>query len=144
VSGEIKLAYLALGSNVGDREIYLANARAGINELPLTQIVAESAVEETDPIGSPGQGRYLNQMLAVKTALSPHDLLYGLHDIERANGRVRNERWGARTLDIDIVLYGNEHIDEDDLKIPHVELKNRDFWQRELQELGVNMRSHAL
>jgi 2-amino-4-hydroxy-6-hydroxymethyldihydropteridine diphosphokinase len=132
-------AYIALGSNLGDRAAYLARARAAIGALPHTRLVGESDVEETSPIGPPGQGPYLNQMLAVETTLAPTDLLARLLEIERANGRHRAARWGARTLDLDIVRYGNRAIAEPGLTIPHPELPNRDFWQREL----VQLRSHS-
>jgi 2-amino-4-hydroxy-6-hydroxymethyldihydropteridine diphosphokinase len=72
----------------------------------------------------------------LETRLDPHGLLAALQEIERARGRVRTERWGARTLDLDIVTYGERRIQEPDLVVPHPELPNRDFWQRELLELA--------
>jgi len=77
-------------------------------------------------------------MLLVETSLAPHALLEELLAIERAAGRVRRERWGPRTLDCDIVLYGARRIRERDLVVPHVELPNREFWQRELRQLGID------
>ena len=77
-------------------------------------------------------------MLLVETALEPRELLDALLAVERAEGRVRRERWGPRTLDCDIVLYGDRRIRERDLTVPHVELPNRAFWQRELGELGID------
>jgi len=94
-------------------------------------------MEETAPLGSVPQARYLNQMVAVETSLSPRALLDALLDIERAEGRVRAERWGPRTLDLDIVRFGAQIVNEPGLTLPHPELPNRDFWQRELAELGV-------
>lgn len=129
------MAYVALGSNLGDRSAYLAVARREIAALPGCALLDASAVEETAPIGPPGQPPYLNQMLAVRTSLSPVALLEALLDIERRAGRVRGERWGARTLDCDIVRFGDETIDLPRLRIPHPELANRDFWRRELAEL---------
>jgi 2-amino-4-hydroxy-6-hydroxymethyldihydropteridine diphosphokinase len=129
------IAYIALGSNLGDRAAYLARARSALAALPDTRVVGESDVEETAPIGPPGQGPYLNQMVAIETMLTPTDLLARLLDIERANGRHRAERWGARTLDLDIVRYGDRAIAEPGLTIPHPELPHRDFWQRELAQL---------
>ena len=131
------VAYLALGSNLGDRQEHLRVARERIAGLAQTRIVAESAVEETEPIGPSGQGRYLNQMIAVETSLEPQTLLAELQEIERARGRVRDEHWGPRTLDIDIVLIEGLTRDEPELTIPHPELARRDFWLRELAQVRV-------
>ncbi len=87
------------------------------------------------------QGPYLNQMLLVETALAPRALLEALQAVERAAGRVRRERWGPRTLDLDIVLIAGEAVSEPGLTVPHPEIAKRDFWQRELQELGIDWRS---
>ncbi|HWZ58823.1 MAG TPA: 2-amino-4-hydroxy-6-hydroxymethyldihydropteridine diphosphokinase [Gemmatimonadaceae bacterium] len=132
---EPTIAYVALGSNLGDRAAYLARARDAIAALPDTRLVGESDVEETAPIGPPGQGPYLNQMVAIETMLTPADLLARLFEIERANGRERTVRWGSRTLDLDIVRYGDRAVTEPGLTIPHPELPHRDFWQRELAQL---------
>jgi 2-amino-4-hydroxy-6-hydroxymethyldihydropteridine diphosphokinase len=104
----IDVAYIALGSNVGDRHAYLARARAAIGSLSRTLIVGESSIEETAPIGPVAQGPYLNQMVAVETSLSPHELLAELQAIETREGRVRAERWGPRTLDLDIVRFRDQ------------------------------------
>lgn len=128
------VAYVALGSNLGDRDAYLAVARAGIARLPQTRIVAATAVEETEPIGPP-QPRYLNQMIAIETELSPRDLLGALLAIEEKRGRVRRGKWGPRTLDLDIVKYEHQTVDDEALQVPHPGLRDRDFWQRELAEL---------
>jgi 2-amino-4-hydroxy-6-hydroxymethyldihydropteridine diphosphokinase len=131
-------AYVALGSNLGDRAGYLAAARAALAALPDTSVVAVSAVEETAPLAGMAQPAYLNQMVLLETRLGPRELLEACQAIEQAQGRVRGERWGARTLDVDIVRYGRRRVAEPDLIIPHPELPNRDFWLRELAEL----RSH--
>ena len=128
-------AFIALGSNLGDREGHLAAARAALAALPRTRLVAASRVEETAPLGGMDQPRYLNQMVALETALEPRALLAACQAIERSRGRVRTERWGARTLDLDIVRYGDRRVAEPDLIIPHPGLPHRDFWQRELAEL---------
>lgn len=128
-------AYVALGSNLGDRQGHLAFARRAVGELPGTVIVAESSVEETPPFGPPGQGPYLNQMLAIETDLEPHALLRALQEIERRAGRVRAERWGPRTLDLDIVKFAKQSVSDAELTAPHPGLPDRDFWQRELAEL---------
>lgn len=126
---------MALGSNVGDRDAHLAHARERLGGLPDTRMVAASRVEETAPLGPVAQGPYLNQMVLLETSLSPADLLAQCRAIEAERGRERRERWGPRTLDIDIVRYGARIVREPDLTIPHPELPNRDFWQREIAEL---------
>jgi len=133
-------AYVALGSNLGDRAGHLAAAREALATLPDTEVVAVSAVEETAPLAGMPQPPYLNQMVLLETRLTPRELLEAAHEIERARGRVRGERWGARTLDVDIVRYGRRRVTEPDLIIPHPELPNRDFWQRELAELQAHER----
>jgi 2-amino-4-hydroxy-6-hydroxymethyldihydropteridine diphosphokinase len=133
-------AYIALGSNLGDRAGHLAAARAALAALPRTRVVAESRLEETAPLGGMEQPAYLNQMLLLETALEPRALLAACQAIERSRGRVRGERWGARTLDLDIVRYGHRRIAEPDLIIPHPELPKRDFWIRELAELEAHER----
>ena len=135
--------YVAPGSNVGDRAAHLAHARARLNELPDSRVLAVSRVEETGPIGGGGGGGggpvaqppYLNQMVLLETTLAPADLLRQCRAIEAERGRERRERWGPRTLDLDIVRYGARIVREPDLMIPHPELEHRDFWQREIAEL---------
>ena len=131
------VAYIALGSNVGDRIGHLSRARSALAVLPHSRIVAESSIEETAPIGPVEQGAFLNQMVALETSLSPADLLRELQRIERHEGRERTLRWGPRTLDLDIVRFDRQTVSEPSLIVPHPELQNRDFWRRELAELGV-------
>jgi 2-amino-4-hydroxy-6-hydroxymethyldihydropteridine diphosphokinase len=131
-------AYIALGSNLGDRAEHLAAARAALAALPRTRLVAESRVEETAPLAGMEQPAYLNQMVLLETALEPRALLAACQAIERSRGRVRGEHWGPRTLDLDIVRYGHRRIADPDLIIPHPELLNRDFWIRELAELEAH------
>lgn len=138
MAGSRQRAYVALGSNLGDRHAHLEAARAAISLLPGTEIVAESSIEETAPLGGMAQPPYLNQMVALDTALAPRDLLAALQDIEGRAGRIRTSHWGPRTLDLDIVRYGEQRIAEPDLIIPHPELPNRDFWLRELAELRTH------
>jgi 2-amino-4-hydroxy-6-hydroxymethyldihydropteridine diphosphokinase len=133
-------AYIALGSNLGDRQEHLAAARAALAALPATRLVAASSVEETEPLAGMDQPPYLNQMVLLETSLEPRALLAACQAIERSRGRVRAEHWGARTLDLDIVRYGGRRIADSDLIIPHPELPNRDFWIRELAELEPHER----
>ncbi len=131
----IDVAYIALGSNIGDRHAHLAGARAALASMSGSELVGESSIEETEPLGGLPQDNYLNQMIALETTLSPRELLRRLHDIERSLGRARHERWASRTIDLDIVCFERQSVDEPDLRVPHAELPNRDFWQRELAEL---------
>jgi 2-amino-4-hydroxy-6-hydroxymethyldihydropteridine diphosphokinase len=126
------VAYIALGSNLGQREVFLAQARRAIAALAGTRVLGQTAAEETAPIGPVAQGPFLNQMIAIETDLSPQDLLVELKRIEAAAGRVRKERWGPRTLDLDIVLFEKQSVHEPGLTVPHPELSNRNFWLREL------------
>ncbi|HJU89641.1 MAG TPA: 2-amino-4-hydroxy-6-hydroxymethyldihydropteridine diphosphokinase [Gemmatimonadaceae bacterium] len=129
------VAYVALGSNLGDRHAMLAAARAALAALPDSRVLAESSIEETAPVGGVPQPAYLNQMIALETSLAPRALLAALQAIESSAGRTRDVRWGPRTLDLDIVCFERQTVRETDLTVPHPELPNRDFWQRELAEL---------
>lgn len=133
-------AFVALGSNLGDRAAQLAAARDGLGSLPETQLIGASRVEETEPLGGLAQPPYLNQMVRLRTRLDPRQLLQACHRLEAAAGRDRagEGRWGSRLLDLDIVLFGGRRIAEPGLTIPHPELPNRAFWRRELAELGCH------
>ena len=134
-----ELVYVALGSNLGDRAAHLAYARNRLGTLPDTRVAASSRIEETAPIGPVPQGAFLNQMVLLETTLAPRDLLGHLHAIEAERGRERQAgvRWGPRTLDLDIIRWGQRRVHEPDLTIPHPELPHRDFWQREMAELDA-------
>lgn len=136
-------AYIALGSNVGEREEHLAAARRALAELAGVVVIAESEIEETEPLGGLPQGNFLNQMIAIRTELNPHALLSHLQRIERDGGRVRDERWGPRTIDLDIVGMDGVMCNDPDLALPHPELCNRGFWRRELAELAELQRPVA-
>ena len=129
------IAYVALGSNLGQREVFLAKARDAIARLAGTRVLSQTEVLETAPIGPIAQGPFLNQMIAIETVLAPSELLAELQRIEVDAGRVRDARWGPRTLDLDIVLFEKQAVREPGLTVPHPELSNRDFWLRELSEL---------
>jgi 2-amino-4-hydroxy-6-hydroxymethyldihydropteridine diphosphokinase len=133
-------AFVALGSNLGDRDAYLAQARTALAALPDTELVAASRLEETAPLGPVPQPPYLNQMVLLHTALTPRALLEACLAIERAAGRERRERWGPRTLDLDLVRVGGRTLNDPDLRLPHPEIPHRAFWQRELVELSPHVR----
>jgi 2-amino-4-hydroxy-6-hydroxymethyldihydropteridine diphosphokinase len=128
-------AFLGLGSNMGQRERHLQEAVEY-----LTGVVAVSSVFETDPVGGPGgQGAYLNLVLELETDLTPHQLLGVCHRLEAAAGRVRSERWGPRTLDVDILLYGDRVLDEPDLQVPHPRMWSRRFVMAPLAEIAPDL-----
>ncbi|MEP6992129.1 MAG: 2-amino-4-hydroxy-6-hydroxymethyldihydropteridine diphosphokinase [bacterium] len=129
------VALVALGSNLGDRDAYLAAARNALSLVPGVRLLAATAVEETSPLGGSCQGPYRNQMLALETSLTPSGLLDCLQLIERRLGRVRAARWGSRTIDLDIVRFGDVTCVTDTLTLPHSGLADRDFWQREVAAL---------
>lgn len=130
------IAFVALGSNVGDRRQHLADALSRMADIEGASVIGASAIEETEPLGPVQQPPYLNQIVALRTSLSPPDMLTELHRIERQGGRVRSLRWGPRTIDLDIVKYARTTWNSSELQVPHTELANRDFWQRELAELA--------
>ena len=132
-----EIAYIALGSNLGDRRAYLERARDAIAAIPECRVVGVTQIEETEPLGGLAQPRYLNQMLAVETTLDPSDLLVELHRIEADAGRVRSARWESRTLDLDIVRFNDRVMNTADLVVPHPGLADRPFWQREVAELDA-------
>lgn len=128
-------AFLALGSNLGDREATLRQAVSALDE-----VVAVSAVYETDPVGGPGvQGPYLNAVVELETERSPRALLAECQRLEAAASRVRLERWGPRTLDVDVLLVGDLVVDEEDLVVPHPRLWERRFVLAPLADLAPEL-----
>lgn len=116
-------AFLGLGSNLGDRWAHLRAAVAG-----LPDVTAVSAVYETEPVGGPpGQGPYLNAVVELDTELSPHQLLEVARRLEEGSGRVRGERWGPRSLDVDVLMVGDLVVEEPELTVPHPRLWERSF-----------------
>lgn len=127
------VAAVAIGSNLGDR---IANLRFAVGELSsLGTIVALSSVYETAPIGGPEQGPYLNAVATIETDLEPHALLDALLAIESEAGRLRTIRWGPRTLDLDVILYGREEVDDERLTVPHPRFAERRFVLEPLLEV---------
>jgi 2-amino-4-hydroxy-6-hydroxymethyldihydropteridine diphosphokinase len=127
-------AFLGLGSNLGDRRAHL---RTAIASLP--DVVAVSDVYETDPVGGPEQGRYLNLVVQLDTDLDPHALLGVCHRIESAAGRVRDVRWGPRTLDVDILWIDGIAVDTPDLQVPHPRMTERRFVLEPLADLDPSL-----
>ncbi|MEP1469696.1 MAG: 2-amino-4-hydroxy-6-hydroxymethyldihydropteridine diphosphokinase [Halieaceae bacterium] len=129
-------AYIGLGANLDNPAEQLSSAVAAIDALPQSSIQAISSVYSSPPMGPRDQPDYLNAVLALNTLLTPRDLLASLQAIEDAQGRQRGERWGPRTLDLDILLYGDEVIAETLLQIPHPGLQLRDFVLQPLLEIA--------
>lgn len=120
-------AYLSIGSNIGDREQFLKNAVKKLDNRSDSFVTKVSAFIETEPYGNVQQDKFLNGCLELRTLLAPSELLKRVNEIEQEEGRVRTLHWGPRTLDIDILLYDNETVYTDDLKIPHIDMHNRMF-----------------
>ncbi len=120
-------AYLGLGSNLGDRLEHLQRALDALGAADGIEVVAVSSVYETAPVGGPAQDDFLNAVVAVDTDLAPPALLAVGMTLEARESRVRTVRWGPRTLDVDILLYGDEHVDAPDLQIPHPRMHERGF-----------------
>jgi 2-amino-4-hydroxy-6-hydroxymethyldihydropteridine diphosphokinase len=133
--GPVRRAYLGLGSNLGDRAAHLQAAVAGLAAADGVTVAAVSSVYVTDPVGGPDQPDYLNAVVAVDTDRTPRELLELAQRLEDEAGRVRGERWGPRTLDVDVLLVGDEEVDEPDLTVPHPRLYERAFVMVPLAEL---------
>ena len=131
---------VGLGSNLGDREATLAAAITELARLPETTVLARSRTLETAPVGGPPQGPFLNGAVRLATALPPAALLASLLAIERAHGRVRRERWGPRTLDLDLLWIRDRVVDEPGLCVPHPRLGERIFALAPLVELVEDAR----
>lgn len=131
--------YLSLGSNMGDKQLYLDNAIGLLREKFGISKVEVSSYYVTDPIGYVDQDAFMNIAAYVETSLSPRKLLEACQEVEQALNRVRIIHWGPRTIDVDILLFDDLSMDTDDLIIPHKEMTNRGFVLLPLQELNPNI-----
>lgn len=138
-----KTAYIGLGSNLGDRERTLRNALEKLDERADVKVVQVSEFRETEPVGGPPQGNFVNGAAELRTTLEPGELVEVLHEVEAEFGRTREVRWGPRTLDMDLLLYADRHIDTPDLKVPHPRLHTRRFVLEPLWDLCPN-REHPV
>lgn len=120
-------ACIGLGANLGDAEATLRAAVTALRHLPGTRLQALSSLYRSAPVGPSGQDDYLNAVACIETGLAPHALLQALQAIETSHGRLRDVRWGPRTLDLDLLLYGNDRIHSADLIVPHPEMTRRNF-----------------
>ncbi|GGF86197.1 2-amino-4-hydroxy-6-hydroxymethyldihydropteridine diphosphokinase [Alteromonas lipolytica] len=135
-----QIAYIGLGSNLGDSVSQLVSALCAISELADTQVLKASSFYQSKPMGPQDQPVYVNAVARISTALAPHELLAALQKIEHYHGRVREgERWGPRTLDLDILLYGDESVKTPDLTIPHIGMAEREFVLVPLFEIASEM-----
>ncbi len=121
------LAYIGLGSNMDDPQQQIEQALREISELPQTRLVSTSQLYRTRPVGPQDQPDFVNGVCAVESTLAPMELLQSLQKIEQRHGRTREQHWGPRTLDLDILLYGNECISFDALQVPHPRMAERNF-----------------
>jgi 2-amino-4-hydroxy-6-hydroxymethyldihydropteridine diphosphokinase len=138
-------AYVGLGSNLGDRQGALKAALRALTEVEGVEVVAVSGFHETEPVGGPpGQGMYLNAAAHLRVAVSADELLERLLTIERRLGRVRGERWGPRTIDLDLLLYDDLVVVTERLTVPHPRLHERRFVLEPLAEIARDVRHPAL
>lgn len=133
-------AFLALGSNLGDRAAILKGARQMLHVPPERCVTTASALYETEPVGGPeGQSPYLNAVLKIQTSLTAADLLAAGLEVEQHFGRRRQERWGARSLDIDLLFFGDRVFRKPELTVPHPRLHQRAFVLVPLDELAPDL-----
>jgi 2-amino-4-hydroxy-6-hydroxymethyldihydropteridine diphosphokinase len=139
----VRRAYFGLGSNLGDRLARLQGAVSGLATTPGITVTAVSPVYETAPVGGPAQPDYFNAVVAVDTSLSARALLEHAQRLENEAGRVRGVRWGPRTLDVDVLLVGDERVAEPDLVIPHPRMTTRAFVTVPLADLEPAWRARV-
>ncbi|MBS9433633.1 2-amino-4-hydroxy-6-hydroxymethyldihydropteridine diphosphokinase [Photorhabdus hainanensis] len=132
--------YIAVGSNLAEPMQQVKNALAALRDLPETEFIACSSLYRTKPMGPQNQSDFLNAAVALETSLTPEELLNHTQAIELAQGRVRkDERWGPRTLDLDIMLFGDQVINTERLTVPHYGLKQREFMLYPLAEIAPDL-----
>jgi 2-amino-4-hydroxy-6-hydroxymethyldihydropteridine diphosphokinase len=135
----VPTAYIGIGSNLGDRDAFIRRALELLRGEQGIEVAAVSSVRETDPIGVVDQPRFLNAAARLETELRPPQLLARLLAVEQRLGRVRAERYGPRTIDLDLLLYGDEIVDEPGLRVPHPRLAERRFVLEPLAELDSEL-----
>ncbi len=130
------LAYVGLGANLGDPRLQLQEALARLADSEEIEVVKVSSFYLNPPLGPPDQPWYVNAVAQIRTRLTPEELLRVLHRVEREMGRFRQERWGPRLIDLDLLLYGGEILSGPDLKVPHPEMQHRSFVLVPLAEIA--------
>lgn len=133
--------FVALGSNLGDRRAHIGAAVGALSRLPGTEVTRVSTIIETEPVGPAGQQRYLNGVAQIRTSLGPRELLTHMLGIELERGRDRaaSPRWGSRTLDLDLLVFGERVIQEPGLSVPHPRLRERLFVLEPLFEIAPGL-----
>lgn len=131
--------YIALGSNIRQPYVQIKNAILALNELPDTEVLVNSGYFKSKPMGPKDQPDYINAVVKIDTALSPFELLKNCQLIEQQQGRVKTRHWGERSIDLDILLYGDEKIDSDHLMLPHPGICLRDFVYLPLLKLNPDV-----
>jgi 2-amino-4-hydroxy-6-hydroxymethyldihydropteridine diphosphokinase len=132
----VSRVFIGVGSNLGDREFLIRKAIESLRDLPHTVVARVSSLYDTAPVGVEDQPAYLNAVVWLETSLLPRELLWQLLLIEKRMGRVRTQRWGPRPIDLDLLFYGREIIDEPDLTVPHPEAHRRAFVLIPLAEIA--------
>jgi 2-amino-4-hydroxy-6-hydroxymethyldihydropteridine diphosphokinase len=123
----MKRVFVGIGSNLGDREFLIRKAVEGLRDIPHTSVLRVSSLYDTDPVGDLDQPAYLNAVAWLESELDARTLLWHLLLIEKRMGRVRSQRWGPRSIDLDLLFHGDSIIDEPDLQVPHPEAHRRAF-----------------
>ena len=136
---EISRAYIGLGSNLGDPISQVKSAITALEGLEDVSVIACSSLYASPPMGPQDQPDYINAVVELETVLSPHQLLEQLQAIEQQQGRVRHRHWGERTLDLDLLLYGQENINDDVLQVPHPGIALRSFVLYPLAEIALDL-----
>lgn len=133
------VAYLGIGSNLGNREKNIKQAVKKLKDTKEIKVIKVSSLIETEAVGGPAQGKFLNGAVAVKTTLSPLKLLKELKNIEKFLGRKKTVRFGPRIIDLDILLYGDRRVRQKNLVIPHLRMFKRDFVLAPLNEIAPSL-----
>ena len=136
---QLVVAYIGLGSNLEQPLEQVQTALSELDELPQTRLLQSSSLYRSDPMGPADQPDYINAVAAVETSLTPDELLSELQNLEATHQRVRKERWGPRTLDLDLLLYGNVCINSEHLTVPHPGLSERNFVLMPLFEIAPDL-----
>ena len=132
-------AYIALGSNLDDPRQHVLTAIDELDVLPFTRVTAKSNLHQTKPLGPQDQPDFINAVVAIATQLAPLALLHECLNLEIRHGRARRERWGPRTLDLDLLLYGDLHLTLPELVIPHPHMYEREFVLKPLAEIAPEL-----
>lgn len=138
-AGADRVCYIGIGSNLGDSQQHVREAVAALDSLVGTQLSNVSSLYLSDPLGPADQPRYVNAVAEISTELSPIELLDALQNIEKSHGRERGRRWGARTLDLDVLLYGDLELQSDRLSVPHSGIASRSFVLLPLVEIAPDV-----